>query len=228
MAIRRRFATGPVAIREGAIGEGFVRVTGLVRRLRFGRPIVIVSGLPRSGTSMMMKMLAAGGLPLVTDGIRTPDDSNPEGYFELEAVKDLDKPDTRGDLRWLAEARGRGVKILSPLLAYLPDAHNYRVIFMQRPLAEVIASQDVMLARAGEPTDLAPPQRILDQTESHLRTVHALLVRRPCFETLPVDYHDVLANPRDAAARVSRFVGDLAVEPMAAAVNERLYRQRTT
>ncbi len=174
----------------------------------------------------MMKMLAAGGLALVTDGIRTADDSNPEGYFELEAVKDLDKPERRGDLRWLTEARGRGVKILSPLLAFLPDSHNYRVIFMQRPLAEVIASQDVMLARAGERTDGATPQRILEQTESHLRTVHALLARRPCFETLLVDYHDVLARPRDAAARVSRFVGDLAVEPMAAAVNERLYRQR--
>jgi hypothetical protein len=201
-------------------------VTRLLRRFRFGRPIVIVSGLPRSGTSMMMKMLAAGGLPLVTDGIRTPDDSNPEGYFELEAVKDLDKPATRGDLRWLTEARGRGVKILSPLLTFLPESHNYRVIFMQRPLAEVLASQDVMLARAGEPPDLASPQRILDQTEAHLRTVHALLARRACFETLRVDYHDVIAHPHDAAARVSRFAGGLAVEPMAAAVNERLYRQR--
>jgi hypothetical protein len=200
-------------------------VNRLIRRLRFGRPIVIVSGLPRSGTSMMMKMLAAGGLPLVTDGIRTPDDSNPEGYFELEAVKDLDKPATR-DLRWLTAARGRGVKILSPLLTFLPESHNYRVIFMQRPLSEVIASQDVMLARAGGRPDLAPPQRILEQTESHLRTVHALLARRPCFETLLVDYHEVIAHPRDAATRVSRFVGDLAVEPMAAAVNERLYRQR--
>ena len=116
----------------------------LVRRLRFGAPIIIVSGLPRSGTSMMMKMLAAGGVALVTDGIRSPDDSNPEGYFELEAVKTLDKPDTRGDLRWLGEARGRAIKILSPLLTYLPDSHNYQVIFMQRPLPEVIASQDVI------------------------------------------------------------------------------------
>jgi len=88
---------------------------------------------------MMMKMLAAGGVGLVTDGIRSPDDSNPEGYFELEAVKTLDKPDTRGDLRWLGEARGCAVKILSPLLTYLPDSHNYQVIFMQRPLPEVIA-----------------------------------------------------------------------------------------
>jgi len=205
-----------------------VSVTRLVRRLRFGSPIVIVSGLPRSGTSMMMKMLAAGGLPLVTDGIRTADDSNPEGYFELEAVKDLDKGPARGDLRWLAGARGRGVKILSPLLTYLPDAYNYRVIFMQRPLAEVIASQDVMLTRAGERTDVAPRERVLQECEVHLRGVQALLARRPCFETLFVEYGEVITDPRAAAARIATFagLGPGAPEAMAAAVNERLYRQR--
>jgi hypothetical protein len=201
----------------------------LLRRARFGAPIIIVSGLPRSGTSMMMQMLGAGGLPLVTDGRRTADESNPEGYFELEAVKDLDKPERRGDLRWLAEARGRGVKILSPLLAYLPDSHHYRVIFMQRPLAEVIASQDVMLARAGEPTDVTPQTRVADAYESHLRTVHALLARRPCFDTLFMNYRDVIADPRAAADRIRRFVGSPPLDParMAAVVNERLYRQRT-
>jgi hypothetical protein len=197
-----------------------------MRRLRYGSPIVVVSGLPRSGTSMMMQMLAAGGLPLVTDGVRTADESNPEGYFELEAVKDLDKPDVRGDLGWLADARGRGVKILSPLLTYLPDSHNYRVIFMRRPLAEVVASQDVMLARAGERTDVTPQRRVIDGFEAHLRTVQTLLARRPCFQTLFVDYPEVIAAPRAAADRVAKFVGHLAVEPMAAVVNARLYRQR--
>lgn len=185
---------------------------------------------------MMMKMLAAGGLALVTDGIRAADDSNPEGYFELEAVKDLDKAAARGDLGWLLQARGRGVKILSPLLTYLPDTHNYRVIFMQRPLSEVIASQDVMLTRAGERTDVASPQRVMQEYEVHLRGVQALLARRPCFETLYVDYHDVLTDPLAAAVRVCRFAGLRrrsgrsndrgAPEAMAAAVNERLYRQR--
>src|SRR5687768_13248036 len=98
-----------------------MRTARWLRRLRFGAPIVIVSGLPRSGTSMMMQMLAAGGLPLVTDEVRGADESNPEGYFELEAVKDLDKPI---DPIWLRAARGRGVKIVSPLLEYLPDTHN--------------------------------------------------------------------------------------------------------
>jgi hypothetical protein len=205
-----------------------VSLTRFVRRVRFGVPIVIVSGLPRSGTSMMMKMLAAGGLPLVTDGVRAADDSNPEGYFELEAVKDLDKGAARGDLAWLAEARGRGVKILSPLLTHLPDAHNYRVIFMQRPLAEVIASQDVMLARAGERTDVTSPEQLLRTYERHLQGVRALLARRPCFETLYVDYPDVIADAHAAATRVSQFLrlGPTAAEAMAAAVNQRLYRQR--
>jgi hypothetical protein len=200
----------------------------LLRRARFGPPIIIVSGLPRSGTSMMMQMLAAGGLPLVTDGVRTADESNPEGYFELEAVKDLDKPERRGEMRWLAQARGRGVKILSPLLAHLPDSHNYRVIFMQRPLAEVIASQDVMLARAGERTDLAPTTRVADAYDTHLRTVHALLARRSCFETLFVSYPDVIANPQVAAMRIARFIASppLDAARMASVVNERLYRQR--
>ena len=177
---------------------------------------------------MMMKMLAAGGVKVVTDGIRSADDSNPEGYFELEAVKRLDKPDARGDLRWLGEARGSAVKILSPLLTYLPDSYNYRVIFMQRPLAEVIASQDVMLARAGERTDVAPPEQVRSQFEAHLREVRGLLARRGCFDTLFVDYPDVIANPIGTAADVARFVGLApdAAAAMAVAVNAGLYRQR--
>jgi len=198
------------------------------RRARFGRPIVVVSGLPRSGTSMMMQMLAAGGLPLVTDGVRAADQSNPAGYFELEAVKALD---TRVDRRWLSDARGRAVKIVSPLLMHLPDSHNYRVIFMQRPLAEVIASQNVMLARgglapAGEPADPTSSQTLAAEYEAHLRRVHALLARRACFDTLIVNYGDAIADPRACAERVAAFVGGLDVEPMASAIDETLYRQR--
>jgi hypothetical protein len=198
----------------------------LTRRIRFGRPIVVVSGLPRSGTSMMMKMLAAGGLPLMTDGVRTPDDSNPEGYFELEAVKDLDKG---VDLSWLEVTRGKGVKILSPLLMHLPERYNYRVILMTRPLQEVITSQNTMLARAGEATDVTSVDQLTTQYEMHLLKVRALLASRPCFESLVVQYGDVISDPASQAARVSHFVGRrLAVDRMAAAVNERLYRNRGT
>jgi hypothetical protein len=200
-----------------------------VRRIRFGPPIVVVSGLPRSGTSMMMQMLAAGGLPPLTDGVRTADESNPEGYFELEAVKALDKASARADgLAWLANARGKAVKILTPLLQYLPETYNYRVILMQRPLDEVVTSQNAMLARAGEATDVVPIGSVIAQYETHLRKVQALLASRACFETLTVRYGDVIADPRAQAARVSQFAGrGLAVDRMAAAVHERLYRNRT-
>jgi hypothetical protein len=203
-------------------------LTQFVRRIRFGAPIVVVSGLPRSGTSMMMQMLAAGGLTPLTDGVRTADDSNPEGYFELEAVKDLDKSARADGLAWLANARGKAVKILTPLLQYLPETYNYRVILMQRPLDEVVTSQNTMLARAGEATDVVPAGSVAAQYETHLRKVQALLASRACFETLTVRYGDVIADPRAQAERVSQFAGGgLAVDRMAAAVHARLYRNRT-
>jgi hypothetical protein len=204
--------------------------TQLLRRIRFGQPIVVVSGLPRSGTSMMMQMLAAGGLPPLTDGARPADESNPEGYFEKEAVKDLDKTAfARGDgLAWLANARGKAVKILTPLLQYLPETCNYRVILMLRPLDEVVTSQNTMLARAGEAIDVVPESRVISQYEAHLRKVQALLASRACFETLTVWYGDVIADPLAQAARVSQFAGGgLAVDRMVAAVHGRLYRNRT-
>ncbi len=124
----------------------------LSRRLRYGKPIVIVSGLPRSGTSMLMNMLLDGGVPLLTDGIRNADHGNSRGYFEYEPVKALEK---HGDLSWLPRARGKAVKIISFLLTWLPERYDYRVIFMQRDLDEIIASQNRMLARPEEPGNTA-------------------------------------------------------------------------
>ncbi len=117
------------------------------RGVGLGEAIIVVSGLPRSGTSMTMKMLVEGGIAVLTDGIRAADESNPEGYYEFEKVKQLDKA---GDLSWLNEARGKAVKIISYLLQRLPDTFDYRVIFMHRDLHEVIASQNRMLERLGE------------------------------------------------------------------------------
>ena len=121
----------------------------LVRRFRYGAPIVVVSGLPRSGTSMAMKMLAAGGMPILTDGIRQADESNPRGYYELETVKELH---TQQDTAWLADAKGKAVKVVSFLLTWLPEGYNYRVVFMQRDLREVIASETTMLLKRGQQT----------------------------------------------------------------------------
>jgi hypothetical protein len=191
--------------------------------LRFGEPIIVVSGLPRSGTSMMMKMLAAGGVPLATDEQRAADESNPEGYFELERVKTLEHSDHHP---WLADCRGRAVKIVSLLLPHLPDAFNYRVVFMHRPLSEVIASQDRMLARRGEAADTAA-EATAAHFQDHLTHVRRLLHCEPWFESLDVSYNQNVADPIAEAIRVNRFLGGrLDVRAMCDAVNPALYRNR--
>jgi hypothetical protein len=195
----------------------------LYRRLRFGEPIIVVSGLPRSGTSMLMKMLDAGGLAVVTDGQRTADEDNPRGYFEVERIKNLAKDDDR---RWLAEARGKAIKVISYLLRSLPSQFNYRVVFIRREIEEVLASQDKMLARRGQ-TDDIPPQRMRELFEKDVASARKLLADEPQFETLEVHYTAILAHPLEEARRIAGFVGGgLDAEAMAAAVDPELYRNR--
>jgi len=194
------------------------------RRLRRGAPIVVVSGLPRSGTSMAMKMLEAGGVPIVTDGIRTADESNPKGYYEFERVKELDK---NGDTAWLGEARGKAVKIISFLLTYLPDTYDYHVVFMNRDVDEVLASQNKMLAARGETADAADDEKMRDVYGKHLEKVGRFLRSRRCFTTLQVRYRDVIDNPAAEAQRLNDFLGGrLNVEQMAAVADRELYRNR--
>jgi len=194
----------------------------LYRRLRFGRSIIVVSGLPRSGTSMMMRMLEQGGVAILSDGIRTPDESNPRGYYEFTPVKDLGQG---RDVGWLADAKGRAVKVVSSLLEHLPDRCNYRVIFMHRDLDEVIASQNTMLARRGETAGASADLR--ETYEKHIRRVLGMVARRPAFALLAVQYTDALFHPIDEAARVAAFVGrPLDTSKMAAAVDAQLYRNR--
>lgn len=195
----------------------------IYRTLRYGQPVVVVSGLPRSGTSMAMKMLEAGGLPLVTDRQREADVDNPKGYFEDERVKDLGEAD---DTSWVVEARGRGIKVVSSLLQHLPRDLNYRLLFMRRNLHEVVASQNKMLERRGETSD-TPDERMLELYQSHLRRVSALLRHAPHFRWIDLHYTAVLESPREEAERIRGFLGrDLDVERMAAVVDERLYRNR--
>ena len=195
-----------------------------LRRVLYGRPIVIVSGLPRSGTSLMMKMLEAGGLPVWTDGVREADDQNPNGYYELERIKDLDKGVDRG---WIREGRGRAVKIISALLEHLPADNNYRVILMRRDLDEVLASQRAMLVRRGEAAGAEHDSTLKTAYDSHLRRVRQLLQSGPCFNVLEVDYSEIIADPAAATARVNAFVGGgLDTARMATAVDPMLYRNR--
>lgn len=199
-------------------------VESLLRRLRVGEPLVVVSGLPRSGTSMAMKMLEAGGLSILTDSIRTADDSNPKGYYEFEPVKELDK---KGDLAWLPGARGKAVKIISFLLTYLPDSYDYRVIFMHRDLDEVIASQNKMLIERGERPDTTADDRMKDIYLEHLKKVERFLSNRRCFTCLPVHYRDVVEQPAAQARRIDEFLGRrLDVDRMAMVADRDLYRNR--
>ena len=193
------------------------------RRLRYGRPIVVVSGLPRSGTSMVMKMLEAGGLPILTDGLRTADEDNPKGYYEVERVKNLAQEAEKG---WLAEARGKGIKVISYLLKSLPPRFNYKVVFIRREMEEVLASQRKMLARRGE-TEETPPERMRALFDDDLWRAGYQLKRRPEFETIELHYSAVLARPLEESRRLAAFLGGgLDAEAMAAAVDPQLYRNR--
>jgi hypothetical protein len=198
-------------------------VPNLYRRLRHGAPIVIVSGLPRSGTSMAMKMLEAAGLHVVTDGARAADEDNPKGYYEDERVKDLH---LSADKTWLRDARGKVVKIISFLLKSLPPDNNYQVLFMHRNLREIVASQNKMLLRRGEWSD-TPDDRALKLLDEQVRDARFFL-RRPQFEVLELDYADMVKAPEPQARRIAEFLGrPLDIGKMAEVVDLQLYRNRS-
>lgn len=187
------------------------------------KPVIVVSGLPRSGTSMMMKMLEAGGLPVMIDGERSADPDNPEGYYELERVKALDKDDRI----WVADARGQGVKVISALLEFLPAEHDYRVIFMHRRIEEVLRSQRKMLEHRGEANAAADDAEMAALFAKHVETVQAWLRQQPNFSVLDVNYNALLADPLPIIHAVNRFLGDVLDEPrMAQIINPDLYRNR--
>ena len=198
-------------------------ITRWLRRLRYGREVVIVSGLPRSGTSMMMKMLDAGGLEIMTDGLRSADEDNPRGYFEVERVKDLEK---EKDKSYIRDARGKVLKVISFLLKELPEDCAYRVVYMRRDLGEVVASQNKMLDHRGEENPIRD-ERAIDLYRKHLISTRVFTGMSPRFEVLEVGYRDVLDDPERLARRVDAFLGGrLDVKRMAEAVDPDLYRNR--
>lgn len=184
--------------------------------------IAIVSGLPRSGTSMMMKMLEAGGMPVLTDNIRTADEDNPKGYYEFERVKQIEQ-----DRAWLEDAHGKVVKMIAALLKHLPPDNEYKVIFMKRDIGEVLASQRQMLIRRGEPPDAVPDEKMAELFRRHVVQVEAWLADQPTFDVIYIEHGRVLANPLAEAKRVSGFLGGkLDAERMAEVVDPALHRQR--
>jgi hypothetical protein len=186
------------------------------------RMITIVSGLPRSGTSLMMQMLAAGGLPVLSDGERKADTDNPKGYLEWERIKQLPK-----DPSLIAEAEGKVVKIISQLIISLPVGHDYRVVFMQRPLPEVLKSQDEMLRRRGNADSITGSSAIEEAFHRHLIEVNRWLAGKANIQVRRVHYHRVLREPRAVAEEMAEFLqAPLDLDAMIGQVDRSLYRNR--
>jgi hypothetical protein len=182
--------------------------------------IIVVSGLPRSGTSLMMQMLDRGGIPVLTDAVRAADRDNPRGYYEFERVKK-----TMQDPSWLPDARGRAVKMVSSLLYDLPATETYRVIFMERDMDEVLASQEKMLSRLGRPA--APRDQIRRSFAVHLDRLFAWLPGRQTMSVLRVSYNELLADPQSGCRRIASFLDDVpSAAGMCGAIDVSLYRNR--
>ena len=183
--------------------------------------IVIVTGLPRSGTSMVMAMLQAGGMPILADDTRPADEHNPNGYFEYAPARAFDR-----DQHWLAQATGKAVKLISFHLFNAPTQFTYAVLFLRRPLNEILASQRAMLDRAGLPSaaDDTETERLY---EAHLAHVHAWLAEQQNMRVLTVAYHRAVHEPLDTTSKVDTFLGGrLDAAAMATTINPSLYRQR--
>lgn len=195
-----------------------------LKKLFGAKPTVyVVSGLPRSGTSMMMKMLEAGGLETLTDGLREANVDNPKGYYEFERVKKLPE----GDVAWLPDAAGKVVKVISVLLLHLPVGYHYRVLFMRRKMPEILASQKKMLVRRGEDPDKISDEAMAAHFTNHLKQVYEWLDGQRHVAYLDVDYNALLAAPEPELRKIVAFLKvPLDIEPMAAVADPNLYRQR--
>lgn len=187
--------------------------------------ITIVSGLPRSGTSMMMKMLDAANLPLLIDNIRQSDIDNPKGYYEFEKVKELEK-----DNSWLGQARSKVVKIVSPLLQYLDmdPKYQYKIIFMVRNLNEVFASQKKMSDRLNDESDTSNDDALRQHYIKHLEEIENWLESHDNVDAIYVKYTDVLSEPLMAAEGICEFLSlDADPEKVASVIDSSLYRNRS-
>ena len=182
--------------------------------------ITIVSGLPRSGTSMMMKMLDAGGLDAITDNVRKADVDNPKGYYEFEIVKKI-----KDDSSWIAGTQGKAFKMVAPLLRYLPNEFQYQIIFMRRDMKEMLESQNKMLKRLGQPSHDFSDEKLAELFTKQLGELEPWLNQQENVRVLHVTYNEVLAEPVDQIRRVAEFIEqDLDTRNMLDIVDPSLYR----
>jgi len=185
------------------------------------KQIYVISGLPRSGTSMMMKMFESGGIEPFIDNIRVPDEDNPKGYYEFERVKQLPQ-----DNSWMGEAKGRVVKIISMLLEYLPSEYKYKIIFMQRHMDEILASQAAMLERSGKSAGILDEDLSI-KFSKHLEQIKKWLAHQPNIKTLFVNYNSLLQSPGEHIKRINEFTEyKLREDKMLEIIDPSLYRQR--
>ncbi len=186
--------------------------------------ITIVSGLPRSGTSMLMSMLDAGGIPPLTDGIRTADEDNPKGYYEFERVKKI-----KEDKAWLPDAKGKVVKMISQLLLDLPtEGYTYKILFMRRHIDEILASQKQMLIRRGTYKEGGPSDdEMRDMLLMHVKQVLGWVAKHDNFDLMEISYNEILQAPEENIKKINAFLGgDMDTAAMRAVVDKSLYRQR--
>jgi hypothetical protein len=189
-----------------------------------GEPIVIVSGLPRSGTSMLMRMLERGGVEIMTDSERIADIDNPNGYFEYERVKNLEK---ETDKSYLSDGRGKVLKVISFLIKDLPDDNDYRVIFMRRDLDEVITSQNKMIDRLGTQDTTADREAMKEAYRNDIVRTRLLCRNRPNFELIEVHYKQTIEEPAATASALNVFLGGRLDEAaMRGGVDADLYRNK--
>lgn len=180
--------------------------------------VTVVTGLPRSGTSMMMQMLDAGGMTCLTDDVRPSDISNPHGYMEYSRVRKIYE-----DTSWLPLAAGKAIKIVVPLVQYLPKEYLYRVVFMERDIREVIKSQNTML---GQELNQRADIYMIDTFTKEIIDTKALLARRS-IPTLYVNYKSAVSSPVHVVNEINIFMGGgLDEAAMLVAVDPTLYRQR--
>ena len=184
--------------------------------------IIVVSGIPRSGTSMMMQILSAGGIALLTDHTRKADSDNPRGYFEFEKTKELAK-----DKTWLHKAKGKAVKIISQLLKELPSDFNYKIIFMERTMEEILASQNQMLLNRGTSENQGKNEQLGDLFKKHLAEIKTWLTGQSNFDVTCISFNEVLKNPAPHLLELARFLDiSLNLKAMLAVIDKSLYRQK--
>jgi hypothetical protein len=184
--------------------------------------VVIVSGLPRSGTSMMMQLLDAAGMDILTDQNRKADENNPKGYYEYDPVKKL-----MVDKSWLPNAKGKVVKVIAQLLPYLPSNYDYKVIFMRREMSEVLKSQQIMLGKEKDVSKKAFPTGLNDAFLKQLSRVETWIESQPNIDVLNVNYKDVIDQPTDEVEAISAFLGlEIDAKKVNNVIDESLYRNR--